>query len=306
MGKTINCTICNSKNIEYKNYNIHSNNHLKTLIRRLILQYDFILNYFQKILPLKIKNILTDPFKGKVIFCNNCGYALLKNAPSKESLKSYYSTRYWSQRKMELDKIIKDYQKDFRGKYQVNLLLKNINLSNHLNVLEIGGGPCFFSLQLRDKIKNNNSIILNVCEPGDQWGSHYEFHNINKVADFYPFELKQKYNYIHTSHWLEHVLNLSETIRYLKGHLEKGGFLFIEVPNCDFDYWDLPLVDTPHIHFFTPNSLNKLFVDNGFKLIMTETAGISLKQWANKKKIKKENYGFNEKGFWIRSIFQLS
>jgi len=299
-----NCDVCGSNDIKYKSYNFHVYNFFQITYMKLVLKSRFLSKHFKKFLPTEVKKIRDNQFKGKVILCNNCGYGSMEKAPTPKELEEYYDSQYWGQREVENNKIVKDYHKDYRAIYQVNFVVEHIKQHEQLNVLEIGGGPCLFSLLLRDKYPN---ALLNVCEPSSQWKSHYTYHKINKVANFYPFEVKQKYNYIHTSHWLEHVHDLHETIEYLKGHLEKGGFLFIEVPNCDADYWDLPILDTPHIQFFTPSSLNKCMTDNGFKLIKSETAGITTKEWwIDKKEIKKEDYGTNERGNWIRSVFQLT
>jgi len=121
----------------------------------------------------------------------------------------------------------------------------------------------------------NKQISIDVVEPGKGWGKYYIANNINKVADFFPFSSNKYYGYIHTSHWLEHVIDLEATLVKLYEKLENGGLLFVEVPNCTDKYYRLDVGDTPHIHFFTENSLIKLFTKYGFKLIRSGTFGLT-------------------------------
>ena len=74
--------------------------------------------------------------------------------------------------------------------------------------------------------------------------------------EYFPFKTDIKFDFIHTSHWLEHIVDVNKTMAKINSMLTNKGGLFIEVPNTEF-YWDYPQTDTPHIHFFLPN-LKKL------------------------------------------------
>lgn len=74
-------------------------------------------------------------------------------------------------------------------------------------------------------------------------------------------EIKQKFDIITLWHVLEHIPNLLQFIQELKNHLEKGGRIFIAVPNhhsLDAKHykqywaaWDVPR----HLWHFTPESM---------------------------------------------------
>ena len=49
--------------------------------------------------------------------------------------------------------------------------------------------------------------------------------------------------------------------------LNPGGFIFFEVPNCTKDYFDGRAFDSPHLLFFTENSLKKISAKYNFNIL---------------------------------------
>ncbi|MEO1655181.1 MAG: class I SAM-dependent methyltransferase, partial [Bacteroidota bacterium] len=187
---------------------------------------------------------------------------------------------------------------------QLELVENTLGTSLHQveEILEIGAGNANFSILMRSR--SQTKLSLDVCEPGDQWLEHYTFHKIHRVAEFFPFSGKQKYDYIHTSHWLEHMDDLASTIRDLKDLLKPGAFLFVEVPNCEHDYWNAPELDTPHIQFFTQDSLKRGFEKAGFDCLSIGEYGITFIEYRKGVKVTQDKFGPRDKGFWLRAIFQ--
>ncbi len=77
-------------------------------------------------------------------------------------------------------------------------------------------------------------------------------------------------------HVLEHVYDLEKQIAWLKAHLTKEGTLFIAVPNFEshdaqhygsqWAAYDVPR----HLYHFSEESIKKLFLESGLKVIGTE------------------------------------
>jgi len=77
----------------------------------------------------------------------------------------------------------------------------------------------------------------------------------------------EKYDYIFSSHTLEHLPDYVKAIEYWKEHLKPGGVLFLYLPHPDMDYW-LPQNNRKHLHIFYPDTIYKLLKDLGFKDVL--------------------------------------
>lgn len=306
MGKN-NCAVCHSNNLKERRYRLFRGHSIKNVLLSLIVSLRWLYpKSIKKFIPAKIRFFLESPFGGNLVICKDCGYGVIKNPPSEQLLMKFYKKDYWSNRKSNFESVsVKDYSNDLKSEFQIKFVLGMIELSTPLDIMEIGGGPCFSLQRLANNFNNSADINLYSCEPGKQWELYYEQKGIIKAADFYPFPVTKKFNYIHASHWLEHVVDLKQTIIHLKEHLEKGGYIYIEVPNCGGDYWKVPFDHIPHIHFFTSEALKKSFENEGFELINMEIAGKSQKEAIKDESFNKVDYQSNADGIWIRSIFKL-
>ena len=72
-----------------------------------------------------------------------------------------------------------------------------------------------------------------------------------------------KYDYIFSSHCLEHLENWVEALDYWKSHLKIGGVLFLYLPHFDQQYWR-PWHNKKHIHVFVPEIVVNYFKDRNF------------------------------------------
>jgi len=300
------CTVCGSKDLRLVKYDQHKVSlRIKPFFKKIFQDFDFLIpEAFSRLK--KISSKANDPFRGSVKVCRNCGYGVMNTPPSEKELKDYYSGQYWTGRlgkAKEVSLLEKDYRKDPRAKAQVKFTMNRVDKEGIKNVLEIGAGTACASLLLRDKYRNTN-LELDVCEPGVVWEKYYKDKGINKIGNYFPLKTSKKYDYIHASHWLEHVLDLEETILSLSDICQEGGSIFIEVPNSAHEYWSLPLKDKPHIHFFTKDSLKRIFKKGDFKCLDIKECGISYFERFNGKVLTPDRYGEREKGLHIRAIFR--
>ena len=231
------CSICGAKALTKKKYNNHKNGILlKSLAKHFLAHYNVLIKQASE----KQNNILIQNslFKGFVHICEDCGYGVMESPPTENALQQYYASIHWSNRSEEVEKATskdKLYLQDSRALSQIEFVLDKIKNQKISKVLEIGSGAAYASLTLKEKLLSHNPELY-VCESGNQWNYQYERHNIKKIANFFPFETKQKFDYIHTSHWLEHVHDLDKTIVSLRDISSASSFLFIEVPNTEHHY----------------------------------------------------------------------
>jgi len=295
------CLICKKKEIYEKDYDNHVLDFsLKGIIKLMA-------PYFHLIIPKsaeRLKRVATRHltlFRGKVKICKNCGYGMMAKIPSDRELNRYYSNQYWTERGTG-EKVFKSrYKTNDRAINQVKFVLDNIEKNIAIKkVLEIGAAHASSSLLFRD-LWLNNQIKLYVCESGKQWVNYYKNANIRLISDYFPFNEKITFDYIHTSHWLEHVSALNKVMSSIYKILNKNGHLFIEVPNTEHYYWNYPQTDTPHIHFFTCDSLIRLSENYGFTCVFIEEYGITFEDLH--KGLPAMQYQ-NKKGSYIRALLK--
>lgn len=73
----------------------------------------------------------------------------------------------------------------------------------------------------------------------------------------------KKYDFIFSSHCLEHLSNPVKAIEHWKTHLKPGGVLFLYLPHPDMTYW-LPQHNRKHLHSWPPKVMAQLLCDLGF------------------------------------------
>lgn len=299
------CFVCGNKKYKEFIYNNHLN---QKSVKAVVKKY---LPLIEKIIPRSMNNIKNLAigrryFHGTIRVCENCGHGYLVNPPDSDILTKYYKKAYWFHRsdikQTDFAKNI-NFLSDYRAKQQVEILQKFSDITKIKNVLEIGAGSANASLLLRH-LKTDSNLNLFVYESGTQWESYYVANNIVKIADYFPSETNIKFDYIHTSHWLEHTNNLDKTIGEISNLLNGGNKVFVEVPNEEFYYWDLQIEDTPHLQFFTAKSLVMAFEKHGFNCLTSGNYGISYLDRMNGQTPNENNGNLSENGFWIRALFE--
>jgi len=70
-----------------------------------------------------------------------------------------------------------------------------------------------------------------------------------------------EFDYIFSSHCLEHLPNWVDALKYWTTKLKKGGVLFLYLPDYSQHYWR-PWNNRKHIHIFKPEFINDYLVDS--------------------------------------------
>jgi SAM-dependent methyltransferase len=77
----------------------------------------------------------------------------------------------------------------------------------------------------------------------------------------------KKFDYIFSSHTLEHLPKYIDAIEYWKSHIKNNGVLFLYLPHPDMEYWN-PQNNRKHYHLFYPENIKKVLCDVGFKNVI--------------------------------------
>jgi SAM-dependent methyltransferase len=93
--------------------------------------------------------------------------------------------------------------------------------------------------------------------------------NITKGDGFSAEKIPSgEYDFIFSSHTLEHVENYVRVIEYWTSHIKSGGVLFLYLPHEDMEYW-LPQNNRKHLHSFRPDQIEKVLKDLGYSDIIS-------------------------------------
>jgi len=298
MDKIIQCYSCNNNDFVTYSYDYHVFKfNFKYLIKRLLKNIDFLIPNFS--IFKKIKKISSNTFKGKIKVCTNCGFGEALYKPSSAKLKEYYEKFYWTSYRNKSSKFNEYYLTDLRAIHQANTIKDNIDI-NINEILEVGGADCCTSLYLKHQLGDNNLQIFN-CD-AHIWKDYSHKNNINYLSEEELTNSKKKFQLIISSHQLEHVNNISKCLSNFINHLKGNGYIFIEVPNTNLSYWNMPISDTPHLYFFTRKSLQQCAEKFRLDLVCMDIFGNSYKDLLDKKK---QNYQIhNEEGAYLKALFK--
>jgi len=225
----------------------------------------------------------------------NCGvYSLFPFPKEKEVINHYHSGIYRRPSKYNLNKQGKNFL--VKKKYFIDRLIKLSQLLSRVGrILDVGAGN---GLLLAEAKKRNWQV----------WGTELDPAAINYVKRKYDFKLlkgelsklkipKQYFDVVHLHHNLEHVYQPEALLNSIKTVFKPGGLLVIEVPQdlyplsavikyylsyktrCRFltnlflkrKMISIKTTPSAHLFFFTPNSLKKLLIQSGFKIIQIKT-----------------------------------
>jgi len=146
-------------------------------------------------------------------------------------------------------------------------------------ILDVGSGPGYFLLHG----KRRGWQTLGI-EPSKQAVAHSHALGLDIINDFLNDQTAKqlgKFDVVHMSEVLEHVPDPADMLHIANKILTPGGLLCAVVPNdynpfqyalrttCNYEPW---WISTPHhINYFKFETLNRLFIKNGFGVILRES-----------------------------------
>lgn len=197
-------------------------------------------------------------------------YELWETRPTPKNFEKYYqSEKYISHTDQNQGFFAKIYQwvKKINIKNKINWVCEYT--PNKGNILDIGAGTGDFVALAKKYFKESYGI-----EPSSIARKNALKKNILLFEN--ETQLPQKrFDCITMWHVLEHIPQLEKQILFLKEHLQQGGTLIIAVPNYkSYDakhyqaFW--AAYDVPrHLWHFSRQSIEKLFSEQGFRLVGT-------------------------------------
>lgn len=84
------------------------------------------------------------------------------------------------------------------------------------------------------------------------------------------------YDYIFSSHCLEHLENWVDALNYWIDRLKSGGILFLYLPDMDSQVYWQPWNNRKHIHYLTPEIIARYFEANKDRFENVFVSGVDL------------------------------
>ena len=213
----------------------------------------------------------------KIKYCSKCKHLKVNSSINQKLLNFFYSEFY------NYPSFIKKKYLPKREKIFLEKFLSFFKKNKSKDILEIG---CFDGILLKELKKLNYKV--EGCEPSD--GANIAKKNGIKVKkDFFkPQMYKKKFEIVIARHVLEHLEKPYFFIKKIKDVLNKDGYILIEVPNIVFYIRNglLEVFSLQHLHYFTPQSMAKLFEDAGMEICKYYETPENLIFFAKKKQIK--------------------
>jgi len=213
-----------------------------------------------------------------VIECKSCGFAHVHPLPTQTELDAFYLKNFYQDVKTSY---FDDYERDhdwwvlnYNWLLDVMARLSGKNSLNGLKLLDIGSGPGLFLKAASDK----GLDVLGVEPSKEAYEYSKKKYNVN-VRNVTVEKLDPKtgkFDIIHASLVLEHILDPVKFISKASKLLKEGGLICIVVPN-DFNpiqeinvnlgrkkWWISPF---EHLNYFNRKSLSELFKKAGMKVL---------------------------------------
>lgn len=246
----------------------------------------------------------TKYFKNAKIYrCEECDFAFVDPMPSPEDLNYFYEKVYRSNGRPPylISENYEDQKKHYLEDKNLSYLIyltSLIDLKKIKKLYDFGGGDGDLGYALKKKFPN---LELFCTEHDSYCEKILQDRGYSNLKDF--SNLNQKFDLIITTHSLEHITNINDIFDKFKSILNPGGFIFFEVPNCPKEYWNGRPYDSPHLHFYTKKSFEKLAKIHSLEFINFSSSAYSFdKDHLNQKKSQNDYYQMKSSIFSIGNL----
>ena len=203
--------------------------------------------------------------------CKSCGLIYTSPRFDQNSYIKFYDENY---RKIYTNRnMIRTKQQFFlsqvhKGRTILNAFLKNNDINNVKNVLEVGCGMGGILLPFKEQGKKVYGVDYGseYADYGKKMGLNISIGGITSIKKEIKFDL------IIYSHVFEHILDLNKELEEIKERLNPNGRLYIEVPgilNLHGNYRSNlnRYLQNAHTYNFSLTTLCNILKINGFKLV---------------------------------------
>jgi ubiquinone/menaquinone biosynthesis C-methylase UbiE len=209
--------------------------------------------------------------KDFLIVCSNCSFVFSKKIPTQNEIISVYQN--YPRKNVISDITVKRYQE---------ILIDLLKYRKTNNIIDVGAGDGHFAEVAKSNGWNVyatefDDVSVNLCR---QKGVTT---NIG-VLDASNYE-DSMFDLIFSLEVIEHINNPVEEVNKFRKILRKGGGVYVTTPNFkslshDFLKANWNIFNYPeHLCYYTPKTIEKLFVNNGFKKVWIKTTGVSVNRF---------------------------
>ncbi len=216
--------------------------------------------------------------------CFICGLVFLKNVPTREFFKKFYSysdTKGFNKQIKRINPLLSIFLNNQLllklVKYWGELVNRNwessvLSLKESGRILDVGCGPAVLLGRLKKRgwdvygLEVGDKLVAEASQKiGRERVINGELPKVHK-------KLRGKFDVVSFWHVLEHIDNFQENLMAAKKILKRGGYLIIEVPHSDSlnfklfgNSWTF-LMPPQHLHFWNRNALKRLLERNIFTI----------------------------------------
>lgn len=136
--------------------------------------------------------------------------------------------------------------------------------------LQANGNAARFAIPFAREILSGNGIDIG-CNRLEWSFPGAKMIDLEIDDEWHAFNLPdEEYNYIFSSHCLEHIPDWVGALNYWSDHLKPGGVMYLYLPHYSQTYWR-PWNNRKHVNILQPEYLEDYFNDRGYsKVIVTK------------------------------------
>ncbi len=221
------------------------------------------------------------------VICNNCGLVFTNPMPTDDSLEYFYKKHYRNFYETT-ENPDSDYIEKGRFIEKANYLLLHLKpyLGKNNKILDLGCSEgsvlkvlCeFFFYNL-----NGNAELVGV-EPNVNYAK-YAQNNLDAdivnsmVGDFF-LKSSKKFDVIIMNHTLEHFRDPNIVLEEVSKRVCDGGYVYVEVPNLEYNNLGIWFFHIAHLYHFTPYTLERLALKFGLVPVYRKMSSNAIHKWA--------------------------
>ncbi len=218
-------------------------------------------------------NIHFEKYKGKIFniselrLCKSCGIVYAFPYPDIKEVEEYYKNGVYFNCVSNQNNKSLIITQSIINHSRIKFLSSKIDFNKISKVLDIGSGNANFGYALK---KNYNHINYDVVELDKSIIKNNlniirkKYQKINEINE-------EKYDLIILNFIVEHLTSPVNYITQTKNLLKKNGFIYIEVPNSEYNYKNSY---SPHLFFWDLKSFKFFLKSLNFKIIFANTFGM--------------------------------
>lgn len=210
-----------------------------------------------------------------IVRCRGCGLTQAQPTPSEDFLRSLYQTDF-GRDPVDGLKLTKKSERGsrLRAEHQFDFVRKHV-ASGELeseggSVLDVGCRAASFLALFKKR-----GWAVTGLDPNPRSAYAREWYGIDVIPKLFEKGLfpDGAFDAVLHSHALEHVPDPKGVLAEFYRVLKPGGWVFIEVPNETRERI-AALKLSPHLYFFTPDTLSRLARETGFDVVTTRVLDI--------------------------------